>query len=215
MAAVHVSAKAGDNVGLKKRQLVRDRRRRCWLSAWFWSVGSGGSMWPAWLAMTMPDPPGAMTRPNSSRTWATPTRSTAMMACGDAWAGDSPAVWTRWATPPMLAAVAARALTDSWEATSTCAVLGLEAGGLQTVFGGQGEVLVQVGQQDCLADPDPTDDGLADGACADEDDDLGRFGCTHPQTPFLQDIHSGSGWSAAAHRFEGLQNGQADEHAAP
>jgi hypothetical protein len=51
-------------------------------------------MWPAWLAITTPDPPKAITRLNSSRTWATPTKSTAMMAAGDAWAGDSPAVWT-------------------------------------------------------------------------------------------------------------------------
>src|SRR5215213_3704718 len=63
-------------------------------SASFCSAGSGGSMWPAWLAITIPDPPLAMIRPNSSRTNATPTRSTAMIASGDACAEESPAVCT-------------------------------------------------------------------------------------------------------------------------
>jgi hypothetical protein len=49
-------------------------------------------MWPAWLVITTPDPPKAITRLISSRTLAAPTRSTAMMAAGDAWAGDNPAV---------------------------------------------------------------------------------------------------------------------------
>jgi hypothetical protein len=71
----------------------------------------------------MPEPPGAITRPNSSKTYATPTRSTAMIAAGDACAGDRPAVWTRCVTVPSSAAAVASAPTDPSEETSTRTVL--------------------------------------------------------------------------------------------
>jgi hypothetical protein len=46
-----------------------------------------------------------------------------MIASGEAYAGDSPAVCTTSVTAPRSLAVAARSWTDSWEATSTVAVL--------------------------------------------------------------------------------------------
>lgn len=72
------------------------------------------------LAMTIPAPPGAITRPNSSRTRAVPTRSTARMAATGAIAGDRPAVWTTWWTGPRASTASASAATDGRELTSTC-----------------------------------------------------------------------------------------------
>src|SRR3954470_24331257 len=48
-----------------------------WASACSCSGSNGGNMWPAIEEMTIPAPPGAITRPNSSSTSAVPSRSTA------------------------------------------------------------------------------------------------------------------------------------------
>ena len=119
-------------------------------SASFCSAGSGGSIWPAWLAMTMPEPARAMIRPNSSRTNATPTRSTAMIAAGDACAGDRPAVWTRCITVPSTAAMQ-RADRRS-EETSTGAVE-VSKPAVCKVLAADCGIVVEVGQQIVLPTP--------------------------------------------------------------
>jgi len=73
--------------------------------------------------MTTPAPPAAMTFPNSSSTTAVPYRSTARIAAGDAWLGETPAAWMTPVTSPSPAAVTTSACTDSREDTSTVAVL--------------------------------------------------------------------------------------------
>src|SRR3954454_17153259 len=90
-----------------------------WASACSCSGANGGNMWPAIEEMTIPAPPGAITRPNSSSTSAVPSRSTASTVAAGACTGETPAVWTTWVTVPSSAALAARACTDSREETST------------------------------------------------------------------------------------------------
>jgi hypothetical protein len=76
-------------------------------------------MCPAIEEMTTPAPPGATSSPKISNTMATPTRSTVRIAFGDAWTGDSPAVWTTLTTWPTAAAATAIAVIDAREETST------------------------------------------------------------------------------------------------
>jgi hypothetical protein len=105
------AARVGDMVGLQERQ----------------AAGSGGSMWPAWLAITMPEPPGAITSPRASMTCAVPIRSTVRIACGDACVGDARRIGSR-ARPGRAGRRGRR-----WRlgrATSTWGCLGGEAGGL-------------------------------------------------------------------------------------
>ena len=78
-----------------------------------------------------------------------------------------------------LAGAVGQRATDSAEATSTWAVLLLEAGDAQGVSGGVGRVLVEVSEQDGFADADAAGDRLADGAGADDDDDLVGGGDGH------------------------------------
>src|SRR4051812_44902231 len=94
-----------------------------WARACSCSGLNGGNMWPAIEEMTIPAPPGAITRPNSSSTRAVPSRSTARIVAVGAWTGETPAVWTTWVTLPSSAAFPARAWTDSREETSTRWVL--------------------------------------------------------------------------------------------
>src|SRR3954463_8993198 len=65
-----------------------------WASACSCSGSNGGNMWPAIEEMTIPAPPGAITRPNSSSTSAVPSRSTASTVAAGAWTGETPAVCT-------------------------------------------------------------------------------------------------------------------------
>src|SRR4051794_6813071 len=73
--------------------------------------------------MTTPDPPAAITLPNSSSTTAVPYRSTARIASMGAWLGETPAAWMRRVMSPWAAAVSTRTCTDSREDTSTVVVL--------------------------------------------------------------------------------------------
>ena len=101
-----------------------------------------------------PEPPGAMTRPNSSRTNATPTRSTAMIASGEACAGESPAVCTTCTTPQ-----SAGRIGEGSDRVMGGDIDGrggrVEAGRLQRIRGGRGGGLIDVAQQDRLAYADP------------------------------------------------------------
>src|SRR5688500_14258654 len=74
-------------------------------------------------AMTTPAPPPAITFPNSSSSTAVPYRSTARIAAGDAWLGESPAAWMTPVMSPNPVAVSTIACSDSREDTSTVAVL--------------------------------------------------------------------------------------------
>jgi len=82
--------------------------------------------------MTTPAPPAAMTFPNSSSTTAVPYRSTARIAAGDAWLGETPAAWMTPVTSPSPVAVSTSACTDSREDTSTVAVLTSNPASLNT-----------------------------------------------------------------------------------
>ena len=73
--------------------------------------------------MTTPAPPRAITLPNSSSSTAVPYRSTARIAAGDAWLGETPAAWMTPVTSPSPMAVSTSACSDPREATSTVAVL--------------------------------------------------------------------------------------------
>ena len=80
-------------------------------------------MCPDCEAITTPEPPAAMTSPNSSSTRAVPYRSTRRIVSGEACEGETPAAWTSRVTGPRPAAVRANEITDSRFETSTVAVL--------------------------------------------------------------------------------------------
>src|SRR3954469_10450347 len=116
--------------------------------------------------MTIPAPPGAITRPNSSSTSAVPSRSTARIVAAGAWTGETPAVWTTWVTVPSSAAFSARACTDSREETSTRWVLTRWPRSSSAAAGRGLVVLADVGEEDVLAGALAAGDGLADAAGA-------------------------------------------------
>ena len=139
-------------------------------SALFCSTVSGGRRCPDCEAITTPEPPRAMTLPNSSSTSAVPYRSTLRIVAGDACdRGDA----GRMDKPGDVAR--ARRLLDqrmdrsSREDTSTVATL-TRASVPEDLGRRIGVLLAHVGQQDVLADADPACDRLADRPGSDDDD---------------------------------------------
>ena len=138
-------------------------------SAWCCSGGSGGIMWPAWLAITTPDPPAAMTWPNSSSTKATPTRSTAddrlWRGLGRGQSGGVHHI-----------SYGAKVAGGGGEGADGFVGGDVdrrrargESGSLQRLRRCRCSFLVEVGQQDRLADPDPAGDRLTHRPGADYD----------------------------------------------
>ncbi len=113
-----------------------------------------------------------MTFPNSSSSTAVPYRSTARMASGDAWLGDTPAAWMT----PVMSPSAVDGLDERVDRLARGHVDGgcadLEAGVAQHLGRGVGVALAQVGQHDVLAGADPPGDGLANRAGSNDDDDF-------------------------------------------
>ena len=87
------------------------------------SAVNAGRTCPDCEATTTPEPPDAMTRPNSSSTSAVPYRSTRRIVCGGACDGETPAAWINRATSPRPAALRANEITDSGMVTSTSAAV--------------------------------------------------------------------------------------------
>src|SRR5215208_3890490 len=121
--------------------------------------------------MTTPAPPRAITFPNSSSSTAVPYRSTARIAAGDAWLGETPAAWMTPVTSPSPVAVSTSACSDS-QGHIHGGGADLESGVAQHLGRRVGVPLAQVRQQDLLTGADPPGDCLTDRPGSDDDRDL-------------------------------------------
>lgn len=116
--------------------------------------------------MTTPEPPRAMTFPNSSNTSAVPYRSTLRIVSGGACEGETPAAWMTPKTCPSLVAASTSAWTEGARGNVHRCRTDVEA----CIEKNLRRFPLDVGEQDMLACTDPPYDGLADRTSSDNYD---------------------------------------------